>query len=155
MTRKSRQKLDLNRYMKEELVVIQVRVSRSQHELLKTMAETMNQALPDLVALLLTDWVMPAVEEAVRDHEETTDQPTLSTREASTKKPNQTRAANNITGSSPRPNENGGQTEAPPQSSPSPPAAPAEPSAGRPVETLAACRRTKPDRVLGTESERF
>ena len=115
MPRKSSQKLNLKRYMKEEMVVIPVKVTHSQHDLLMTMAKGTNQALPELVALLLTDWVMPGVEEAIQDSQI----PTGAIAGAPTaENPSKERPTN----------ENGNQKiEAPPL------AAPVDPSARQPV----------------------
>ena len=136
MPRKSSRKLSLRKYVKEDLVTISLRVPQSQYALLEALCKITHQTLPEQVALLLTDWVMPSVEATVHEHQKITDQPTPSTTEGLTKKLSPQRAANDMTESIMRPNENGSQkTEASPQSPLSPPAAPVDPPARRPVES--------------------
>ena len=137
MARKSSKHLNLKKYMKEELIAIPLKLPRSQYELLKVMAETMNQALPELVALLLTDYVMPAVEEAMQNRHATLEDPTPSNANAPTvNHPSQKRPANAGPESSALAIDHVDQkSDASPQAHPSSPAAPAKPSAWRPVES--------------------
>ena len=64
------------------LVSIPLRVPQSQYVLLEALCRITNQSLPEQLALLLADLVMPSVEAAVHEHQTTTDQPTPSTIES-------------------------------------------------------------------------
>ena len=100
MPRKSSRKLNLKKYVREEFVTIPLRVPQSQYAFLDALCKITNQNLPEQVALLLTDWVMPSVEAALHEHQTTTDQPPSSTTEMPVKGPGSKRAINQIVESS-------------------------------------------------------